>query len=275
MVTMPSSGSPSGYVERTGSALVNGYLLVWQPGESNYVPPIPAGDAKINFFTWSQATTFWQGSNGKIDTYELFYEIPGLIRGPVCGTPPASVDGEGNQWQRRMEAMFFAGDRYDHEHMTVTATSDAESGEWFNIACAGSATMKLHLNRHTTAGTETGFTTDQKQRQTMLKMFSGDFCGDGTTYTVHGTRIEWRTSTGMTGYIGPGINSFESYWNENGAVCMTRHRLESSTDPALNQMGKMIRDGSSSIPTTCRPMPACGRKHSLNAYLRTWSAAQP
>jgi hypothetical protein len=120
-------------------------------------------------------------------------------------------------------------------------------------------------------------TTTMNQRQTMLKMFTGDFCGDGTTYTVQGTRIEWRTNNGLSGPIGPGINSFESYWNENGAVCLTRHRLASSTDPALAAMESEIRNRSA--VGTCRQLSPCnmpafqlgGRRY----YLRTSSAALP
>jgi hypothetical protein len=272
IVLVPSATAPNGYVERTGSALTGGYLLVWQPGDPNYNPSIPAGNARIIINTWSKVTTFWQGANGPIvDTYQLLYEIPGHSRGAVCGTPPSATDGEGNQWQRRLEAIFFTGDRYDHERMTVTAASYADSGDWFNIACAGSATMKLHLNRHTTASATTA---TSKQRQAMLKMFSGDFCGDGTTYTVHGTKLQWATNTGVAGPVLSGINSFESYWNEDGAVCMTRHRLESSMDPELAKLGKIIREGSSQLPATCRKMPVCSRLHSNN-YLGTQSAALP
>lgn len=275
IVFVPSPTAPGGYVERTGSSLTGGYLLVWQPGDPNYAPAIPAGNAKIIINSWSKLTTFWQGPNGPIvDTYGLLYEIPGHSRGPVCGTPPPATDGEGNQWQSRLEAMFFSGDRYDHERMLVTATNDAEAGDWFNIACAGSATMKLHLNRHTNAGSTAAITTTKSQRQAMLKMFSGDFCGDGTTFTVHGTKIQWTSNTNMSGPVVNGINSFESFWNEDGAVCMDRHRLESSTDPELAGMGKMIRSGSIQLPPTCREMPPCSREHSNN-YLSTRSAALP
>lgn len=259
-----------------GPTLVNGYLSVWQPGDPNYAPPIPPGLAKIHFMNESNATTFWQPPYEPVETFELMFEIPGIVRGPVCATPPNTVDDEGNVWLRRSESLFYTGDRYDHKKMAVIASTFADTKEWFNIACAGSATAKLHLNRHTSAG-EMGSNihTGWKERQAMLKMFTGDFCGTGVTYTVQGTKIAWGSSTGLSGPQVSGINSFESYWDYNGAICMTRHRLASSQNPDEAALEKTIRTGYENTPATCRKMPTCSRTHALNAYLTTRSGAMP
>ncbi len=264
--------------QMTAGALVGGYLQVWQPGDLNFSPPIPAGEARIYLNTYSTAARFWQYPYEPLDSYDLVYEIPGIVRGPLCVTSPSVIDGEGNPWLRRFEAFFYTGDRYNQDTMTVTASTYAEAGDWFNIACSGSVTAKLLLNRHATAGQSgSAIVTTRAQRQAMLKMYTGDFCGDGTTYTVQGTPMRWVSSTGVAGPVGPTLNSFESYWNENGALCMDRHRLASSTNPDEAALEGMIRNGATNTPPTCRVMAKCSEISipAGVAYLMTASPAMP
>lgn len=269
----------NGTTEYSGADLVNGYIQVWQPGDTNFVPALPAGEARINFISHSWDSRYWQYPKEQVESFELGFEIPGIVRGPLCNTPPSVIEGDGSAWLRRFEAFFYTGDRYNHDTMTVTASTYAEAGDWFNIACSGSATAKLLLNRHTTSGKEgSNINTTRAQRQTMLKMYTGDFCGTGTTYTVQGAALAWATSTGLgSPPSGQTLNSFESYWNENGALCMTRHRLASSTEPESAGLEAMVRNGSTNTPSTCRQMPLCS---SISipagvAYMWTASPATP
>ncbi len=264
----------------TGSTLAGGYLSVWQPGDSNFAPPLPAGNARIWLDSYSTNAKFWQSPYEPLESYGLSYEVPGITRGPLCLSPPNVVDNEGNPWLSRFEAFFFTGDRYDHDKMTVTASTMAEAGDWFNIACAGSATAKLLLNRHTTAGAlGSSLNPTRAQRQTMLKMYTGDFCGTGTTYTVQGTKISWgKVGGGLAGPSVTGINSVESFWTENGAICMDRHRLASSQNTAEAALEGMVRNGYLASPPTCRQMPKCSELPTstlTGTYLWTASAALP
>src|SRR5262249_31439197 len=96
-------------------------------------------------------------------------------------------------------AIAFAGDRYDPVQKIVTDT--VRGTQWFNLACAGTATAKVHLVRHTNAGawspstwhpgvdiTSPGapYHTAPQLRQAMLKMFAADYCGSGFPFTVDG-----------------------------------------------------------------------------------------
>jgi hypothetical protein len=222
---------PSTGALKYGADLTGGAFIIYYPVSGS----LPDGYVKlrvtnVTLATATNAVKFWQGSADGIETYELDYadlETPFDFR-PVCHHPPPGIeDPEGQVYAQTLEAILFTGDRYAADTKTVIASTYADAGKWFNIACAGSALAKLHLNRHTTAGSTRDFTTTAGQRQTMLKMYSGDFCGTGDAYTVAGTPIHWLTTTGLSS---PSItvNSVESFWGAGGASCLTVHRLHSS-----------------------------------------------
>lgn len=190
----------------------------------------PSGIYKMYIDQVSNAVTYWVGPATAMYTYELTYEAPGTtFRQPVCFNPPERISGEGPLWSKRFEAILFTGDRYHATYKTVTASTPTTSGAWFNIGCAGSALAKLHLNRHTSAGSISTYQTTAGERQAMLKMYVSDVCGGGEEFTLQGTPLHWsniknwRTLTGLE-------PTFEAYWNASGAMCLEHHRLES--DPA-------------------------------------------
>jgi ADYC domain len=153
-------------------------------------------------------TNYWATPPEVVRTYTLTYTSEAQPEPqPLCTT---SVN----------EALLFAGDRYDAERKTVTATGGATAG-WFNIACAGTALAKLHLTRHTEASQTVP--TTAAERQAMLKMFTADVCGDGTSFTVQGQPLLWADAKGLTAFASAPA-SLEAVWSDRGALCLDTPR---------------------------------------------------
>ncbi len=226
------------------NALAGGWLQLSHPP----VNGMPFGYVRL----WIQSVdvagqTFWQPPAAQVETYEFRYDGAGTVSDPVpaCKSPLPSngvrdeaADGEGRTWKNRFNSIVFSGDRYDPD--TYSVFTGTPTNGWMNIACAGSAPAKLHLNRHTQAGTVTSFQTTVNQRQAMLKMYAGDFCGHGNVYTVMGTKIHWNSSTGYNSGLG-NDTAFESMWSETGAMCLETHRLANSQNPDYAAFGAAIR----------------------------------
>jgi hypothetical protein len=115
--------------------------------------------------------------------------------------------------------------------MEVTAANYSDAGDWFNIGCAGSALAKLHLNRHTTAGSDSTHQTSLLRRQAMLKMYVADVCGNGFASTKQGTPLVWENNTIPPWQTLPGaVSAMEGAWGPFGMICMDHHRLENDPD---------------------------------------------
>jgi hypothetical protein len=207
---------------REGMQLQGGYFEV----------DTPTGMFRIRILqVHPQATSpvkFWVGSKTGVETYELTYDLPGGIPSNrnLCWNPPDgdSTEGGDHNWNAPVETILFTGDRYSDVKRLVTDTSPVTTAGWFNFACAGSTLAKLHLNRHTSAGAEIGYTTTKAERTTMIKMYASDHCGDGTVWTDYGTPLRWQNSKGWNKFSGMEI-AFESRWTETGAQCLDTHRL--------------------------------------------------
>ena len=255
------------------SALAGGYFVLSHPA----VNGLPAGTMRLFITSVDVAgQTFWLGPQTQVESYELKYDGAGTVSDPVpaCKTPlpgtgirDTALDPEGRTWKNRFNAIIFAGDRYRQGHVVETGTS---TNGWFNIACAGSGPAKLHLNRHTAASTTYGFTSTVAQRQAMLRMYAGDFCGDGNAHTVMGTPIRWWSAVGQSS-MPIGEFSYESMWSETGAMCMDVHRLSNSTNPDYAAFGQAIID--SCHIRKCAEFPDFKNFALYNQYLLTMSPA--
>ena len=202
----------------SGSGLTGGWFNIATPREVWKI-----FITKVNQKNTSNVK-FWLGPPSQIETYELSYSGPSGV-GRLCANPPNRDSGEGGKiWEAPLEAIFYTGDRYDVDAKTVTASTYASTAGWFNIACAGSALAKLHLNRHTTAGTTFNFATSASQRQAMLKMYVSDICGTGDTFTQKGVPLHWQNTGGWSLLNGFEF-AFEARWTANGAACLDTHRL--------------------------------------------------
>lgn len=225
-----------------------------------------------------QSLTFWAGDTKEfVPFYRILVKLPldNEFKAPICmpDRPLEKVWGPVEH-----SAIAFTGDRYDPQLKTVI---DADRGTpWFNLACAGTATAKMHLVRHTNAGAWTAatwyagadvldpgapFRTDWTQRQAMLKMYTADYCGNGLAFTVDGQPLlyddenHWyappagvlRLTEAGDGTLSPPGAALEALWTPDGAACVSALRLVSrSIVPCLN--------GAS-------PLPACTR-----AWVKAW-----
>jgi ADYC domain len=75
-------------------------------------------------------------------------------------------------------------------------------------------------------------------------------CGTGQPFTVAGTPLHWEVRDGSWTFTGNEIG-FESFWDENGAQCITEHRLGPDLlARVLNACSLGPCPGSPGFPTT-------------------------
>lgn len=187
-------------------------------------------------------TRYWyRPGTARIETYELKYVAVSSSTPPTLNMKPMATDlcpiplsltteTERLAWPMPAQSLIFSGDRYDANTLTVTSTNPTANAAWFNIGCSGSALAKLHLMRHTTAGSVAStITSTREQRQALLKMYTGDFCGNGHRWTTQGTPLHWANqglwTQGLASDI-QGDEANESFWTENGAMCLDTYRID-------------------------------------------------
>ena len=102
----------------------------------------------------------------------------------VCRNGEEFVWGGDTRAMKKHHALVFEGDRINVRTLTV----DSIEPRWFNIGCAETALAKMHLNGHThPAALYSGLPfVSRLERQTFLKMITGDYCGHGRPFTVAG-----------------------------------------------------------------------------------------
>jgi hypothetical protein len=139
-------------------------------------------------------------------------------------------------------AIVFEGDRFNDDH-TVT---DQPAG-WFNLACFGTAAAKMHLLRHTRAGTprDGSVTTTLDERTAMLRAITADYCADGRAWTGDGTPLWWTDRAQRFPLrVQPGFASFkaakfgesiEAVWDAKGKLlCLNDPRRLAGPAPNPN-----------------------------------------
>jgi len=192
--------------------------------------------------------TFWVGPPDPIQTFLLTWAplpTPGEHRRPVCPLVAASAEWGASGLH---EAIFFQGDRYDADTKRVVATGSDAMG-WFNVACAGSATAKMHTNRHTRAGATEGFTATPLQEQALLRMFVADYCRTGKAFTVIGQPLRWQNRLAWQTIDLPDPIQYEAAWDSGGAVCLDVPRM-SDTPAELAETLAAIQD-ECDLPPPC------------------------
>ena len=135
-------------------------------------------------------------------------------------------------------AIVFEGDHYDVPRKRVTPPA---GNGWFNLACAGGVMAKMHLLRHTKAGSVTlsgpPRQTTLGQRTAMLKMLTADYCGDGTAWTADGTPLQymvkgWYPTQALNLDALAQAGQIEAVWEPNGPLCLNAPRRR-PTVPAV------------------------------------------
>ena len=136
-------------------------------------------------------------------------------------------------------AIFYEGDHFDPKHKKVSPTVQPDG--WFNIACAGAAPAKMHLLRHTTAGSDPSHQTTFPQRTAMLKMITADYCGDGKAWTADGTPLNYADAHSPPWYTTQDFNptnldykKVEAIWGPDGALCLNVPRRVPRTTPPVS-----------------------------------------
>ncbi|HSJ98073.1 MAG TPA: ADYC domain-containing protein [Myxococcota bacterium] len=166
-----------------------------------------------------------------LETYELEWaymngDAPPTGWRNLCSNIPArsSPDVLG---MNTTHALVFEGERIDRDAKTIDITLDTT---WFNIGCAGHALAKLAINGHTEAAKRAyGFQTTIPERQAFLKMLAGDYCGNGTVFTVAGQRLQWMDWHGYTQYtMAPANLALEARWGPGGAICLDTPRVDAN-----------------------------------------------
>jgi hypothetical protein len=196
---------------------------------------------------------FWAGDTTEIvPFYRILVKLPGTpsFKAALCRQ---NVGVAEKVWSPvEHSAIVFAGDRYDPPAKKVADAEPATT--WFNLACAGTATAKMHLMRHTNAGAWTAaswtpghevtdpaapFHTDVASRQAMVKMFVADYCGVGDAFTVDGQPLlyddskHWFAPGSISvaalrvagdGTLSPSGSTMEALWTDHGALCVSEPR---------------------------------------------------
>jgi hypothetical protein len=184
-----------------------------------------------------QRLHFWAGTPEVVPSYLIFArqihtDNPAHLQFEhICKSTPSTTEA---RWQGAdYYAIAFAGDRYHAAEKTV---EDARPGDtWFNLACAGTAPAKMHLMRHTNAGAgrDRTYATTLDERNSMLKMFTADYCGTGQAFTVDGQPLLWgdarhwypdTPSSRLDGTSSVPESSVEALWTAEGAACVNTPR---------------------------------------------------
>jgi hypothetical protein len=220
-------------------------------------------------------TDFWVGPGKPVTTYTFKYGVghprrrptPQDVEGfqPLCAGKHLSPEAQAHHPDGTV-ALVFNIDRYDSGKKTVTAQANEC---WFNVACAGSAPAKMHLLRHTDAGSIKGsYETSVPERQAMLKMITDDICGKGHTFTQDGEDVFYmdRHAPAWHGFpSGRPVGSLEAIWSKDGAICLDEARRYQE-EKALGH------DIDAEIATYCtRPRPCANIPVNLSNWSTTWT----
>jgi hypothetical protein len=116
-------------------------------------------------------------------------------------------------------AMFWKGDRYDPDSGVIYATG-SDVGPWFNLSCAGEATIKM---LRTGTGYAVAPNTPLDQHNATLNMFTAKYCQEPDRYTTLGVAIDWDDKTGSN-TLDP-MSTIEAIWSKDGAVCLNTMRF--------------------------------------------------
>jgi hypothetical protein len=186
-------------------------------------------------------------------------------------------------------AVVFRGDRYEPGRKRLM-DNDVTNG-WSFIACNGSAASKMHLWRHTDAGSfdfagNVVYPTSLAQRTTLLKAITADYCGNGAdTFTKRGTPLAFATAMEPAAYPSPRsmfmMASFEAVWGPNGAYCIDHPRRE-GVGVTKAWIEKKCKRTTFPFPSCGSPLPATAppagwwsTRYAITGNPRPWPVVPP
>lgn len=230
------------------------YLRIMATEETEFWVSAEAGPAKATVYAFN---------------YALGTSLPGSSTQRAWGhslCAPSTTDEipdprptlESGSAQYGNLSVAFAGDRYDSRRGTVEVPGDPG---WFNIACVGTALAKTHLLRHTTAGNGSTESPSRDERQAMVKLFSADYCGDGSAYARSGTPLFFQDQAGRfdpTPWFGDRVAEVEAIWTAGGALCLDEpRRWDPAQSSAELRAGIVAACESSPVESLRRTIPRC------------------
>jgi ADYC domain len=128
----------------------------------------------------------------------------------------------------------------------ITATIDQEPGS-FNLACPSTALSKMKLMGYDPQ--DRAFSTTLVQRQAVLKMLTGRYCGD-FVFTEDGQPLYWDNQSRWFSWSPEG--AVEALWNETGAICLNQPRNAIHTREEVSRY--------------CRNLPLCSESVSRRSF---------
>lgn len=216
-ITGTKAGSPPLVAFGTvGPGLVGARIHLLQNG-------VPSWEILIDDVGRVQSWAQQSGQTFLLETYRLKWSWPGLPDKKFLDLCPDSTTEGG---MTAYHAVVFEGDVIDSRTKRVTGVDN----NVFNIGCAGNTLAKMALMGHTEVASRLDFSTTTSERQTLLKMYSADYCGTGKAFTVGGQPLQysddkdWINSTGRA--------TAEALWDEHGAICLNQPRVLANPIPA-------------------------------------------
>jgi len=194
----------------TGAALVGWTIKLYETGHGD--------ELEVHILGYDPAIALEYDPGNTISGYAFGYidpETPSEIHS-VCPASYAYADA--------IAATVIRGELfYDNGAVVV-------NNEWITIACFGNAVAKTKLfgygpQQHV-PGTQSPATPGEQTAT--IRMITADYCGDGTSFTVDGTPLDWKNASG--GVSPTGNTSFanlEALWTKGGAICIKEPRLYS------------------------------------------------
>jgi hypothetical protein len=245
-----------GYPTLTGQALVNASIIVeYMPTGAMYA---------IKILKVSSVPYWAHGTTAQLEAYLFWYfefdkilgigkEYSNLCKAPpVTNRDPDQLTMHGSVTAPQSLAyhtLVFEGERIS-EKDRIDVVDD--TGQWFNLGCAGSALAKMYLTGHTLAAAADGFSTTTDERTTILKMFGADYCGKGVPFTVAGQPLVWADDHGWMTFNTSSQTTLEARWGPAGAVCVDIPRATIPGTPAATEFPAIYTD----IQNQCA-IPAC------------------
>jgi hypothetical protein len=237
-----------GAVVATGSDLVG----------SRYILQVAGQAVTVEVKAFHRTLQYWAANDGtRLSSYTFEYlvvEGPNTIWKPLC-TVQDVADGVA-----ALDAFVFEGDRYDP--VTKQVTTGAVTKGWYNLACMGGAPAKTFRMRATTASSDPfapkPITTTLDQRQSLFNLWTANYCGDGTPFTVPGEPLFVRDekswiplSSAWSWEKETQLDSYEAVWGPEGAVCLDLPRRD-DTAPGYRAVIQKHCDG------VDHDLPLCG-----------------
>jgi hypothetical protein len=209
----------------------------------------------------SAGAEFWRGPANAVETYRITYHIASISsprdrRGPfeLCPNPNPSSDPDAGK-MGIYDTVIFGGDRYIAATKTVLEDAAAD-GRWLNIGCAGGVLAKLFLQRHAPPAFSPGIAPEWESRQTLLNLYSANYCGTGKAFTFAGEPLAFATAAEGSASLPASIASYEALWGPDGATCLEVPRLQNSMNvwPGASLFADITAECGAKLPL-CSSLP--------------------